>query len=446
MHGDIRTLLAGPRVPDKEFIRSGPTFAQVYAMAAGLRKALAGYEGEGVCLATTNRAVMAAALLAALAGGPILLLPYALSLPAIARMQRLTGFTTAIADDATDLPDGTTIIRPPPLPSPALPASAPRPGTELLQIFTGGSTNAPQLWKKSWENMFGEGLLLARSFAVTEQDCIVATAPPYHIYGLLFSVILPLVSSASVVADTPSFPGEIAEAVQAHQATILASIPPHYRALRGKKLASAGLRLAFSSAGMLDEEDNRAFSQVNGVGIVEVYGSTETGGVASRNRFRGESAFTPFPVVSWGIKDHRLCVRSPWLSPGLPLADDGFFTTGDRVEAAGTGNGFTLKGRTDGVAKVGGKRVDLEEVHAVLKKAPGVSECVVTALPEAGSRGERIVALVQGTDVDIEQIRERLAASLEAYALPRAIKIINRIPVKENGKYDRDAIMKFFDA
>lgn len=415
-------------------------------MAAGLRKALAGYEGEGVCLATTNRAVMAAALLAALAGGPILLLPYALSLPALARLKDLTGFTTAIAEGTRGLPDGTTVIRPQPLSAPELPAGAPRPGKELLRIFTGGSTNAPQLWRKSWENMFGEGFLLARSFAVTEKDCIVATAPPYHIYGLLFSVILPLVSSATVVADTPSFPGEIAEAVQTHQATILAGIPPHYRALRGKKLTAAGLRLAFSSAGMLDEEDNRAFFQLHEVGIVEVYGSTETGGIASRNRFQGESAFTPFPVVAWGIKDHRLCVRSPWLSPGLPLADDGFFTTGDRVEAATTATAFTLQGRTDGVAKVGGKRVDLEEVHAVLKKTPGVSDCVVTALPEAGSRGERIVALVQGTDVNIERIRERLAASLETYALPRAIKTVNRIPVKENGKYDREAIMKLFDA
>jgi len=448
---NIQVLLQGPKFPDKEFIRSGSTFGEVYAMAAGLRAVLAApeYQGASICLAVDGRAVMAAVLLAALhpslAGGPTLLLPFALSAPALTRMQQLTGFTAAICDIDRDLPEGTAIIRPPAGTSAELAACAPISAqAELLRIFTGGSTGTPQIWSKTGENLFGEGFSLARHFAVTEQDCIVATVPPCHIYGLLFSVILPLVSGASVVMATPSFPGEIADVIQEQRATLLAGIPPHYRALRGKKVAGSSLRLAFSSAGMLDAEDNEAFSHLNKVGIVEVYGSTETGGIATRNRHLGETSFTAFPAVSWTIKEDRLCVRSPYLSPELPVADDGFFTTGDRVERSGTTQ-FILKGRVDGVTKVGGKRVDLEEVRAVIKKVPQVSDCVVMALPDSGGREHRIVALVQGTEVDMNLLRQTLADSLEFYALPRLLKTINRIPLQENGKYDRDAIIQLLE-
>jgi acyl-coenzyme A synthetase/AMP-(fatty) acid ligase len=443
---DIKALLAGPQFPDKEFIRSGATFGEVYAMAAGLRSVLAApeYQGASICLAVDNRAVMAAVLLAALhlsqANGPTLLLPFALSTQALARMQQLTGFTAAICDVDRELPEGTAIIRPQAGTSAELAACTPvSPQAELLRIFTGGSTGTPQIWSKTGENLFGEGFSLARHFAVTEQDCIVATVPPCHIYGLLFSIILPLVSGASVIMDSPSYPGEIADAIQQQGATLLAGIPPHYRALRGKKVAASALRLAFSSAGMLDADDNASFTHLNKVGIVEVYGSTETGGIATRNRSIGETSFTTFPTVSWTIKDERLCVRSSYLSPELPVAGDGFFTTGDRVEQCGS-NQFILKGRVDGVTKVGGKRVDLEEVRAVIKKVPRVSDCVVLALPEPGGREHRIVALIQGTEIEMDLLRKTLAASLEFYALPRLLKTIDRIPLQENGKYDRDAI------
>ncbi len=465
---NIQDLLTGPKFPDKEFIRSGITFGEVYGMAAGFRALLTApeYQGAAICLAVDDRAVMAALLLAALPPSmeraalgrpcpaaalypekrsgtkpPTLLLPFALSAKSLAGMQQLTGFSAAITDIDRDFPPGTVIIHPPAGGLPEFTTSNRiAPQGELLRIFTGGSTGAPKLWAKTGENLFGEGLALANHFAVTEKDRIVATVPPFHIYGLLFSVILPLVSGASVVAATPSFPGEIADVIDNQNATLLAAIPPHYRVLRGKKVAGPSLRLAFSSAGMLDAEDNEAFTSLNKVDIVEVYGSTETGGIATRNRHRGEAAFTAFPTVSWMVKDDRLCVCSSFLSPELPVADDGYFTTGDRVEPDGE-NRFLLKGRVDEVTKVGGKRVDLEEVRAIIKKVPGVSDCVVLALPDPGGREHRIAALVQGTAVDMALLRQTLADSLEFYALPRVLKTIDRIPLQDNGKYDRNAIL-----
>jgi len=438
--GALGKLLQGPKHPDQEFVRSGASFGQVYAMAARLRMALSGpeYQGRAVCLAAEDKAIVAAALLAALSGGPSLLLPYAFSAKALHRMQQATGFSTAISDVPRDFPAGVQVFCPQLEEKEVKPAFSaagpPLADTELLKIFTGGTTGAPQVWLKTCWNIFGEGFFLARRFAVTEKDCILATIPAYHIYGLLFSVVLPLVASATVIGDTPSFPMEIARAAKEQQASLLASVPAHYRVLREMQLG-APLRLAFSSAGMLDAEDNRGFHDPNGVGIVEVYGSTETGGIATRNRFFGEEAFHPFATVDWKIAEGRLAVRSPYISPDLVVDDAGYFTSGDRAEARGESK-FILKGRGDTVTKVGGKRVDLAEIRSLINNQPGVADCAVMALPEAGGREHQIGVLIQGPKVDMETIRKVLAEALEPYALPRRMKKVELIPVKKNGKYD----------
>ncbi len=440
----MEDLLLGPRHPDQEFVRAGATFGEVYAMAARLREFFAGLglQGAAVCCTAENKAILAAALLASLAGGPTLLLPYAFSAKALVQLHQATGFTTAFSDVPRDFPEGVRVVSPPPPGVGEKPiGDQPCRRSELLKIFTGGSTGMPQIWSKTAVNIFGEGFFLARRYEVTERDCILATIPPYHIYGLLFSVIVPLVASATVVNETPSFPNEIVRVARDSQVTILASVPVHYRVLRDKKI---NLRLAFSSAGMLDREDNEIFCRRNRLGVIEVYGSTETGGIATRNRSRGEDFFTPFPTIDWKIAGDRLAVHSPYVSPELPVDTGGFYTAGDLVEARGTGQ-FCLQGRADTVTKVGGKRVYLDEIGLLIKKQLGVRDCVVMALPDAGGREHRIGALIEGDTVDIKMIQKGLAHSLEPYALPRRIKQVARIPITKNGKYDWLAIVQLLE-
>lgn len=433
----IQDLLHGPKYPDREFVHSGSTFGEVYSMATWLRGAFAElkYPDGAVCLAAENKAIIAAALLASLAGGPGLLLPYAFSSRTLARMKQTTGFVTAVSDLERDFAAGVQQLCPKSAGSSKIPISfRSSSSSEMLKIFTGGSTGTPQVWTKTAGNLFSESFFLANYFEVTEQDCIMATIPPYHIYGLLFSVLLPLVSGATVVNETPSFPNEIVRVVEERKATILVSVPAHYHVLRDVK-RSMSLRLASSSAGMLGEKDNELFCRKNNMGVVEVYGSTETGGIASRNRSSGEEFFSPFPTVDWKVTEGRLGVRSPYISPDLAVDTEGFYIASDWVEAQGA-HRFSLKGRTDNVTKVGGKRVDLEEICLLIKNEQGVTDCVVMALPESGGREHQIGALVQGSEVDKDKMRKTLVSSLEPYAMPRRIKAVDRIPVKKNGKYD----------
>jgi len=87
----------------------------------------------------------------------------------------------------------------------------------------------------------------------------------------------------------------------------------------------------------------------------------------------------------------------------------------------------------------------IEQTYTLIKNDPGVDDCVVLALPETGGREHRISVLIQGGTVKAEKIKKTLAASLESYALPRRIKIVGRIPVNKNGKYDWQTITRLLE-
>ena len=437
-------LLQAVPWPERPFLIDGLSHAQLHRQAGRLYHH---FQKTGdktpICLASDDKSVCAAALLAALAGGPPLLLPYALSPQALSALQALSGYRQALCAPALALPKGVQRL---PLPAELEENEKPLPATPvrepILHLFTGGSTGTPQLWSKTAANLFGEALFIASHHGITAEDRIAASILPYHIYGLLYSVLLPLVSGAAVLAESPSFPEEMVAAVRGRDISILISVPAHYRALAGRSCAPSALRLAFSSAGMLDAADNQAFCQANQVGVVEVYGSTETGGIACRNRFLGEEDFIILPPLTWRQSpEERLMLRSPFLSPELPLDQEGFFHATDRI-APKSGNSFSLLGRADLVVKVGGKRVDLETVRLLLHNQPGVREALVLALPTGDGRENRIAAVVTpmpGQRPDTEALRHALAQHLEPYALPRILRVVERIPVRANGKYDREA-------
>jgi len=442
----VGRLLAGPRWPQKEFVIGRTTYAALYAMAAHLRSSLGlGADGPPVCLCAQDKAVIAAALLSALAGGPAMVVPHAFRLPVLEELRCLTGFQTILTDNPLPAPAGVRCFQ--------LAAGAERwvsaeslatrtSNSEWVRLFTGGSTGAPRMWTKTVRNLFAETVSIIANYGVTPEDRLVATVSPNHIYGLLYAVLTPLVASAAVAPETPSFPAEIESAVRDNGASILISVPAHYRALNGHPFASISLRLAFSSAGMLAAEDAESFSAQTGVGVAEIYGSTETGGIAGRVRADGQSDYRPYAGIDIKIEAERLKVRSDYLSPELLLDEEGYFMVGDRARAT-VGNQFELLGRVDGIVKVGGKRVDLEAVRESLKRQPGITDALAISLPVGKGLENLVVAVVEGRPETVDLTSLRLD-DLETCARPSRIKVVEKIPVTEAGKYDRKTIEALF--
>lgn len=443
----VADLLNGNSAPDRTFCGQN-TYADIHAMARTIldQCPATGNQQGYLAVSTTDRAVTAAAIIARLAGGPILILPHDISDGALMDLASDPEHTWVVADPGRTVPDcfkslavttDDRFYNTAPL-TVAIDSNAP-----LLKLYTGGSTGKPAIWTKTVANIMGEALFQVKTHDICQDDVVVATVPPYHIYGLLFSVAAPMLAGARVADRTCGFPHEIINLVTDTAATVLVSVPAHYRALNGHDFPDHGLRLAFSSAGVLDETDERDFRQRNNVPVMEVYGSTETGGIAFRCRGRDETFFSPFHVIEARIAQETLKIRSPFVSPEIIRDDLGFYLVPDRVKLC-PGNTFAILGRSDTVVKIAGIRVDLDQVRSVLKTMDGVSDALVLTKPVSRGRAFDICALVEG-DCTQTDIRQFLAGRLEAVAHPRRIKVVDHMPMTRSGKYDRTGVAALFE-
>ena len=434
VHGLARPNEAAP------FTVDGLSVGAIGALAHHLRRAVAGARGP-VCLLAEDRNVVAATVLASLAGGPEIVLPHALSARALVDLAEHLQFDTVIADSArrglSERADVNVICpRLAPGATQSLPAPIRDPHAPFLSLFTGGSTGRPQKWSKTPANLLGEARYLTEHFEIDPNDRIVTTVPPIHIYGLLFTVLVPLAAGASVHNESLFCPQEIVSALNPSGPTVLVSTPAHYKALgkvlRADSSLSHRLRLALSSGAPLDPDDAEAFSRPTGLGVTEIYGSTETGGVATRCRAQGDASWRALNTARWEIVDGHLAVDSPFLSPELPRDAASWFKTADRARAVPSGR-FELLGRSDGIVKVGAKRVDLAEVEQKLISIAGVSQAFVFSREIGLGRGLEIAALYVGDRVEAD-VRRELIDRLEPAAMPRGLRRVQEIPLTATGK------------
>lgn len=443
----LGSLLAGPHDPLRPFLAEGLTFGQLYDRASAIGQSFRNLpDATGlVCLCSEDRATVAAALVAALMEGVPLLIPFAFDDATVSSARKRMPFHHALVEGEVSLPAGVKELTWTQSKESKAEAAPQKPlawDQPWLYLFTGGSTGTPQIWSKTPRNLLLEALYLVDTFRIGSDDTIVATVPTNHIYGLLYSILVPLVSGATVEAVTPSFPHEIEERLVSNGATILVSIPAHYRALKETPIENHRVRLAFSSAGALPEQDAAQFHKTTGIAVTEIYGSTETGGIAQRTRAQAQTSLSPFDCVDIRIENQHLQVRSPFLSDELARDVSEFFETADRAQWSNR-PGFTLLGRSDGIVKVGGKRADLALTKQALLEVEGVRDVYVYAHPVQSGRENEIMALVEGSATP-DQLVEAANTKLPIHARPRNIKVASKMPLTSTGKYRRTAIEDFF--
>src|SRR5262249_15436392 len=140
--------------------------------------------------------------------------------------------------------------------------------------------------------------------------CVLATVPPAHLFGLLFGVLLPLRFGARIVSHAALLPADIAALVEQHGVDLLVSTPAHLRAMAAAPMPR-GLRVLTSGA-RLPPELHATLAMDNAWHVTDVLGSTETGGIATRDQ--AMTAWTPLPGVTVTAPNGRMVVTSPWCS------------------------------------------------------------------------------------------------------------------------------------
>jgi acyl-coenzyme A synthetase/AMP-(fatty) acid ligase len=394
---------------------------------------------KSVCVCTENRGFIMAAILATLAGGPDLILPHAITDQVIMDACTAKKTQTVLSDSKQKLNEDLKQIIPDNAVASVKPISFSRNiNVPFLWLYSGGSTGRPIIWSKTPLNLLGEAFFLKEYFKINRDDILLASVSPRHIYGLLFSVLLPFVAQARVIQDSPVFPGDIINTAASFKATVYIGAPMHYKALAAGSLNPGNVKTAFSSGGFLDKGHSLAFSKMAKAPVEEVYGSTETGGIAHRGRMRDENAFKPFPAIRWKVEDERLFVKSLFISPGLPLDGEGYFRTGDRVGLSG--EGFELLGRVDNVVKVGGNRVELDAVEQKIRTLETIKDIFIFQVMAKQGRDNAVAAIVV-TDTDINELKRLFRKVLIPVEMPRHIIKVEAIPVTPSGKRDRQAAL-----
>lgn len=309
-------------------------------------------------------------------------------------------------------------------------------------LYTSGSTGAAQAIPKKMAQLSAEVAALEVQFgALLGAADIVATVSHQHIYGLLFKILWPITAGRAIHAAGFYFFEGLNSAL-AERDSALVSSPAHLKRLQDNSVSAPALnrlRMIFSSGGPLSFEVAQECRRVLGKLPIEVYGSSETGGIAWRQQANGsDEAWTPFPSVRWRIDPAAdvLEVQSAY----LPSVD--WFTTADRA-VAGSDNRFVLNGRIDRIAKIEGKRISLNAIESLLTMSPWVAEARVIVLE--GSR-QRVAAFIVTTESGGQRLAELgrlnfsrslravLVDSIEPVGLPRIWRYPEALPVNAQGK------------
>ena len=314
-----------------------------------------------------------------------------------------------------------------------------------LTLFSSGSTGEPKAIPKAWPQLEAELRVQMALWGERLVDTrVLASVSHQHIYGLLFRILLPLALGRPFDRRSIDYPEQLA--LQTAPWALIAS--PAFLSRLDPAIPAAGCRLIVSSGGPLQPGDAHQAKLLLGQLPVEIFGSSETGGIGWRQRHQVQTPWTTLPGVEVRVgPDQCLLLRSPF----LPTAE--WLDCADRILM--TGAGFELLGRQDRVVQLEEKRISLDEVEARLQALAEVESAAVLPLQQGQRQilGAVLVLSEAGTARWAElgpgrfllALRQQLRPWLEPVALPRSVRRVEQMPVNAQGKRPWPQLKELFD-
>ncbi|BBP56959.1 AMP-binding protein [Pseudomonas sp. St316] len=306
-----------------------------------------------------------------------------------------------------------------------------------LSLCTSGSSGEPKRIEKTLRQLSNEVQALEHLWgADLGPACMIGSVATQHIYGLLFRVLWPLCAGRAFVRRQLAFPEDLQRASRDQPAFAWVASPALLKRM-GDNLdwpTLSSVRRVFSSGGALPPDAAQSLQQRLGQWPTEIFGSSETGGIAWR---QGSGLWQPFADVELSQdSDGALLIASPYLPTGHVEH------TADAARIAEDGR-FELLGRLDRIVKLEEKRISLPMLEQALVAHDWVSEArlgvvqenraslgALLVLSEAGLRALRN----QGRRAVTEGLRRHLSEHCETLALPRRWRWLRQLPLNAQGK------------
>ncbi|MBI6621385.1 AMP-binding protein [Pseudomonas corrugata] len=414
-----RTVAVGPAL-DHAQLRADALCLAAGLQARGIRR---------VAVHLDDAADLAIALLGAWRAGARVLLPADL------QAQTRQRWSAEVDLWLTDLPGDT---------QPADLRQAPLEPAQLdldqcwLTLCTSGSSGEPKRIEKTLRQLSNEVQALEQLWGADlgPVACMIGSVAAQHIYGLLFRVLWPLCAGRTFVRRQLAFPEDMQRASREHPAFAWVASPALLKRM-GDNLdwpALGSVRRVFSSGGALPAEAARSLEQRLGQWPTEVFGSSETGGIAWR---QGGDLWQPFAGVELSQDgDGALLIASPYLPAGHVEH------TADAARISPDGR-FELLGRLDRIVKLEEKRISLPMLEQALAAHEWVSEARLGVVQESRASLGALLVLSEagllalrnlGRRAVTQSLRQYLSGHCETLALPRRWRWLRQLPLNAQGK------------
>jgi len=317
---------------------------------------------------------------------------------------------------------------------------------QQLVIFTSGSSGQAKAINKSLLQFQTEIETLERYWGPQLKEAqVLATVSHQHIYGLLFRVLWPLAAGRCFHSDMYLSPEPLLKNSKTKSSYWVAS-PAQLKRLDELTAWQEIYSLVsiFSSGGDLPLETSNQINKQCGQSVIEIYGSSETGGIAWRQSIN-DKLWTLFDKISITVNNEQIArLSSPYLS------SIEYFVLDDKIKMHNETQ-FTLLGRVDRLVKIEEKRLSLNELEQSLNNSQWVKQS--HTFVHKGKRDKVAACLVlselaeeflqkQGRSKLIKTIRQSLLNQFETVVLPRKWLFIQALPLTTQGKIKQPLLVE----
>ncbi|SFE98358.1 non-ribosomal peptide synthetase [Paracidovorax wautersii] len=341
-------------------------------------------------------------------------------------------------------------------------------------IYTSGSTGQPKGAAIRHQALHSCMAWMQRSYRLQPQagDTVLHKAPIGFDVSC-WEIFWPLSCGARLVLAQPGEqrdPERITQLIRRHQITTLNFVPAMLQAFLAHPGIEEHTRLKHIIVGgeaMPAQTQRQTLQRLKSASLQNLYGPTETTIHVTRWTCRDDGA-SQVPIGR-PISDTQAHILDADLNPvpqgvagelyigGVSLArgylgqagltaerfvaspfgqGERLYRTGDLVRWNAEGQ-IDYLGRLDHQVKIRGLRIELGEVEAQILGQAEVRQAVVVV---AAGTLVAYVSAQPGSTVDGDALRERLARLLPDYMVPRAIVVLDVLPLNANGKVDRKAL------
>jgi len=305
-------------------------------------------------------------------------------------------------------------------------------------LFTSGSTGLPQPHGKTWGKLVANGRAEAATLGLDRAPhTLVGTVPVQHSYGFESTFLLALHGGCAFWSGKPFYPQDIAAALDAvPRPRLLVTTPFHLSTLLSSGIGLPAIDRLLSATAPLSAALAAEAEARTGAPLNEIYGSTESGQVASRRTTDG---------LAWT------------LLPGVRLEQDADTTTAcdGHVEGRAAlsdviellpGRRFLLHGRHADLVNIAGKRTSLAYLNHQIAAVPGVVDAAFF-LPDDDTGGgvTRLTAFVVAPTLTRAQLLAALRPRIDAIFLPRPPIFVDALPRNGTGKLPRSALQALYE-